>query len=170
MNSERSKLIQELMRVGRLIDPATKKYKQKTKAELKDKVEHNDKENEPNEEIPVLDNIVDPPYSTLDMFGAHVESEIPIKTSQLNTVKIIEAIESENDVEKNEENDSFFDNSHLKSAGELKELPIDELAREIVVVIEGIVSKRSGESLDDLFRDDLLDAVTLQLKSWLHHD
>ena len=51
-----------------------------------------------------------------------------------------------------------------------EEFPITELARELVVLIEEKVSKRSGEYLDDSFRDELTEAVTLQLESWLHYD
>ncbi len=167
MNSERSKLIKELMRVGRLIDPASEKSMQETKTKSTHKTDHNANEKKtPTQQIPVLDNIVDSPYSTRDMFSIKTKSEIPIETSEVKATKISQNSENKINLE---ENASFSENSQLKSVVDLQELPIDELAREIVVVIEDIVSKRSGESLDDSFRDDLIDAVTLQLESWLHH-
>ena len=48
--------------------------------------------------------------------------------------------------------------------------PVEELARELVTLIEDRVSQRSGEQLDDVFRDELTQAVTAQLEGWLKYD
>ena len=45
--------------------------------------------------------------------------------------------------------------------------PVEELARELVTLIEDRVSQRSGEQLDDAFRDELTQAVISQLEGWL---
>jgi non-homologous end joining protein Ku len=49
-------------------------------------------------------------------------------------------------------------------------LPVEELARELVTLIEDRVSQRSGEQLDDAFRDELTQAVTAKLEGWLKYD
>ena len=48
--------------------------------------------------------------------------------------------------------------------------PAEELARELVTLIEDRVSQRSGEQLDDTFRDELTQAVITQLEGWLKYD
>ena len=48
--------------------------------------------------------------------------------------------------------------------------PVEELARELVALIEDRVSQRSGEQLDDTFRDELTQAVIAKLEGWLKYD
>ena len=65
--------------------------------------------------------------------------------------------------------DSSIDDVKEKSSQliSLEQFPVNELAKELVVIIEDRVSKRSGEYLEDAFRDELTEAVTTQLESWL---
>jgi len=171
MNPARRKLIEELIRVGRLIDPATSS--KNTIFEVNTK--HNDvlvsNTEKEFEDIPLMETVVNTPYTTKDMFIAGDESKSPsYRTS--NDSQLVDAISEpkHTSAETVDDKSVYEKESPLGQSESPQEFPIAELARELVVLIEEKVSKRSGEYLDDAFRDELSEAVTRQLESWLHYD
>ena len=171
MNPARRKLIEELIRVGRLIDPATGSENTIFKVNTKqDDVPVSNVEKE-FEDIPLMETVVNSPYTTKDMFNAGDETESPPYRNS-NDSQVVDAIyEPEHTSSAISEDKSIYKSDGTPGQPEpTEEFPITELARELVVLIEEKVSKRSGEYLDDSFRDELTEAVTRQLESWLHYD
>ncbi len=171
MNPARRKLIEELIRVGRLIDPATSSKNTTSEVDTKQNdisVSNTEKEFE---DIPLMETVVNTPYTTKDMFIAGDEPKSPSygNSDDSNIVDTISEPEHTSTKTVDDESVSRKDNTLAQSESP-EEFPITELARELVVLIEEKVSKRSGEYLDDAFRDELTEAVTRQLESWLHYD
>jgi hypothetical protein len=178
LDRTRKKLIEELIRVGRLIDPApgTGQLESEDNAELSGIAQQSDMD-PPSpvvdlEGLPVVDDVVDRAYTTKDMFadpvGGHVsrltkaleEQQLAANTSGPRDTPVSKRIgpagtDPENQVSKEATTIGF---------------PVEELARELVTLIEDRVSQRSGEQLDDAFRDELTQAVTAELEGWLKYD
>jgi hypothetical protein len=168
MNPARRKLIEELIRVGRLIDPvlSSGNLKKQDIPTYEDILEL--KVDEELEDIPVMERVVDSTYTTKDMFTTDESPE-----SNLNNDSMVSnSIAGDSDAEH-----AYFETSEDSSIDDITEkprqlipseqVPVNELAKELVVIIEERVSKRSGEYLEDAFRDELTEAVTTQLESWL---
>ena len=174
MDNARKKLIEELIRVGRLIDPVPSSNQKEIDdaADFLGPTEDLDVDavmSEPDpEDIPVVDDVADLPYSTKDMFSA------PVTSHSSSTAKPQE-------LDQISSNTSHLNNSLMSDREETSSLsrweqplepdairfPVEELARELVTLIEDRVNQRSGEQLDDTFRDELTRAVTVQLEGWL---
>ena len=177
LDRARKKLIEELIRVGRLIDPApgTGQRKGEDAVELPGITQQSDMDVRSHvvdlEGLPVVDEAVDPPYITKDMFaepaGNHVsrlarpsEGQQPAANkSGSSNVPVSERGPVATDLDKQ------FNQKTIVTV-----LPVEELARELVTLIENRVSQRSGEQLDDTFRDELTQAVIAQLEGWLKYD
>lgn len=168
MNPARRKLIEELIRVGRLIDPVVSS----DNSENQDSSAYGDiselKVDEQLEDIPVMERVVDATYTTKDMFTTDESRESSLDSDSI----VSNPVDGNSDAEH-----AYFRPSGDSSVENVKEnpsqlipseqFPVNELAKELVVIIEERVSKRSGEYLEDAFRDELIDAVTTQLESWL---
>ena len=167
LDRSRKKLIEELIRVGRLIDPApnTGQTEGDGPAELSgDEQQFNvdplsqvvDPENPP-----IVEDVVDRPYATKDMFA---DFSRPLERQR----PVISARDSSN-TPVNEPVGPIA--THLANKPNQATtgigFPVEELARELVTLIGDRVSQRSGEQLDDTFRDELIQAVTAELESWL---
>ena len=178
MDRSRKKLIEELIRVGRLIDPApgTEQKESENNEELSGITQQSDMD-PPSpvvdlEGLPVVKDVVDQSYTTKDMFadpvGNHVsrlakasEGQQPAaSTSGRQDAPVSERIGPAGTDPANQ----------LSQEAPTIGFPVEELARELVTLIEDRVSQRSGEQLDDTFRDELTQAVTTQLEGWLKHD
>jgi hypothetical protein len=168
LDRARKKLIEELIRVGRLIDPApgTGQRESEDNLELSGISQHSDMD-PPSlavglEGLPVVDDVVDRAYTTKDMFTDSVDSHVSrfANTSGPGDAPLSERI-----------GPAGTDPEHpLSQEATTIGLPVEELARELVTLIEDRVSQRSGEQLDDAFRDELTQAVTAQLEGWLKYD
>jgi hypothetical protein len=175
LNRTRKKLIEELIRVGRLIDPApgSRQRKAADDAELPGITEQSGIDNQwpmaDLEDLPIVNDIVDRPYTTKDMFAAptgNYQSKLPEPSRrQQPPMKISDS--SNTPITKR----TGLPTTNLeKQAGQEANaisFPVDELARELVTLIEDRVSQRSGEQLDDTFRDELTLAVIARLEGWL---
>ncbi|MBO67743.1 MAG: hypothetical protein CL398_05465 [Acidiferrobacteraceae bacterium] len=175
MNRSRKNLIEELIRVGNLIGPISseqtenweqdelsnietpKLTKQQTQSELED--------------IPVVNDVVEESYTTRDMF------EIPEQQPQISEAEDLDLLTDyqlpnlrQSDFNINDQSTTVKSQPHLESDAVHSGFPIDDLASQLVMLIEQQVSKRSGEELDDVFRDELTDAVTAELRNWLDTD
>jgi len=178
LDRTRKKLIEELIRVGRLIDPAPGAGQRKGKeaGELPGITQQSGMDVRSPvadlEGLPVVDDVVNRPYTTKDMFAVPVGSygsrlARPLEGQQraANTSGSIDAPVSEPlgpvtaDPKK-----------QLSQETTAIGFPVEELARELVTLIEDRVSQRSGEQLDDTFRDELTQAVIAQLEGWLKYD
>ena len=157
MDRSRKKLIEELIRVGRLIDPvpSTGQRKGEDAVELQRISQQSDigaRLPAGNlDDLPVVDDVVDQPYTTKDMFADTSGSSNAHKNER------VEPIAPEREKQFSQE-------------ATATRFPVEELARELVTLIEDRVSQRSGEQLDDTFRDELTQAVTAQLEGWLKYD
>ena len=178
MDRTRKKLIEELIRVGRLIDPApgSSQRKREDAVELPDITQQSGMDTrspvEDLEGLPVVDDVVDGPYTTKDMFadkmGSHVSNLArPLEGEQ----SAANAFDPSDDPVSKRVGPVVTDTEKLLSqeTGTV-EFPVEELARELVTLIEDRVSQRSGEQLDDAFRDELTQAVIAQLEGWLKYD
>ena len=176
MNRSRKNLIEELMRVGNLIDPISNA---RTEEGEQDKTSLNTSPHESlmqrshsaPEDIPVVDDVVEEPYATRDMF------EVPEQWLQMSEPEDLDGLvghKSRNlkDIESdiNEHSTAVNSRQHLEPPPGDTDFPIDDLAYQLVMLIEKQVSKRSGEELDDVFREELTKAVTAELHSWLDAD
>ena len=171
MNPARKKLIEELIRVGRLIDPAT--TDKNTTFEVNTKHSDVSASNTEKEcgDIPLMETVVNTPYTTKDMFTEGDEVKSP-SYNNLNGPEIVGTRSEPKHISPEAIDDAPVDikGGTLGQSESPDEFPMTELARELVVLIEEKVSKRSGEYLDDSFREELTEAVTRQLESWLHYD
>jgi hypothetical protein len=179
LDRTRKKLIEELIRVGRLIDPApgTGQRESEDNAELSSITQQSDVD-PPSpvadlEGLPVVEDVVDRVYTTKDMFSDPVGSHV----SRLDKA----LLEGQQPAANPSGDRDAPVSEHIGPAGTDPEnqlsqetttigFPVDELARELVTLIEDRVSQRSGEQLDDTFRDELMQAVTAQLEGWLKYD
>jgi hypothetical protein len=174
----RKNLIEELIRIGRLIDPALGAWRW----EDKNAVESPDITEEPElgvpklmqdlEDLPVVEDVVERPYATKDMFSAPDDNPVssttmPLRKNQPKVKKISDS--SDTHLSSREELPEIDSGKPFTQELATIEFPVEELAQELVSLIEGRVSSRSGEQLDDTFRDELTQAVTTQLESWLKY-
>ena len=153
-------LIEELLRVGRLIDPANNSHT--------DGIGNSEKESF--QDLPVLQVIVEQPHENLDMFPKASE------TNRLN-----EDVEHPIQLETNTQ-DSLYDSNIDESSVPLDNPVIhteqlyrdqsaaEELARELIDIIENLINQRTGEQLDDVMRDDMIRVVIEHIDSWLTYD
>ena len=178
MDRARKKLIEELIRVGRLIDPApgTGQREREDNVEFSGITQQSDID-PPSpvvdlEGLPVVDDVVDRTYTTKDMFADPVGSHVS---------RVAKALEGQQPAANTSGPRDAPVSDRVGPAGTDPEnqlsqektttgFPIEELARELVTLIEDRVSQRSGEQLDDTFRDELTQAVTAQLGGWLKYD
>ena len=171
MDRNRKKLIEELIRVGRLIDPAPSPglLESKNSAKISGITEKPDIDNSTPgkdlEDLPVVGDVFDPPYATKDMFPTSVDVHVPSTAKHSDLQQPEEPISQLTNVHANKHQESALINQEAASIG----FPLKELARELVTLIEDRVSRRSGEQLDDTFRDELTEAVTMQLEGWLKY-
>ena len=168
MNPARRKLIEELIRVGRLIDPVlnSNNFKNKDSSTYGDNTEL--KIDEELEDIPIMEEAVNSTYTTKDMFITDENSESNLNSDSIVSNSIDGCSDAEHAYSRRSEDSSIDDvKEKPKQLIPSEQVPINELAKELVVIIEERVSKRSGEYLEDAFRDELTEAVTTQLESWL---
>ena len=178
MDRTRKKLIEELIRVGRLIDPAPSigQRNGENAAELPG-ITHRSELSPQSpvaelEGLPVKDDVVDLPYTTKDMFsdpvGSH-ESKLAI-TSERQQPAASKSLSDDFSLNESVGSVATVSEGQLGQEATTFSFPVEELARELVTLIEDRVSLRSGEQLDDIFRDELTQAVTATLESWLKYD
>ena len=178
MDRTRKKLIEELIRVGRLIDPApgTGQPESEDNVELSGITQQSDMDPPSQvvdlEGLPLVDDVVDRPYTTKDMFAGPVGG---------HASRVAKALEGQQPAaNRSGSSDTPVSDSVGPIAADLEKkisqettvigFPVEELARELVTLIEDRVSQRSGEQLDDAFRDELTQAVTAKLEDWLKYD
>ena len=178
MNHPRKKLIEELIRVGRLIDPAPGTGLQ----ESEDAMETPSITEEPDigspvlesdlEVLPVLDDVVGPHYATKDMFTTTVDSHVPSTTKPLRAQQPDANTSGASNVYISDREEFAMIETKMQLGQDASPIrfPVAELAQELVTLIEERVSQRSGEQLDDMFRDELTHAVTAHLEDWLEYD
>lgn len=178
MDRTRNNLIEELIRVGRLIDPApsTGQQEDETAGELSENSQQSNIDDRSLvmdlEGVPIVDDVVDQPFATKDMFVDPVDNHASrlarpfdgqqpaVNTSALNDSPIsvrTDPVSAELQEQLSQETTGV-------------EFPVTELARELVTLIEHHVSQRSGEQLDDTFRDELTQAVITKLEGWLNYN
>ena len=178
LDRARKKLIEELIRVGRLIGPApsTGQRKGENATELPGITQQSGMNARSPvadlEGLPIVDDVVDQPYTTKDMFAAPESSQESRLTSPLEGQRSAANTSNSSNVPviKRVGSVAIDPENQLSQETAVIEFPIEELARELVTLIEDRVSQRSGEQLDDAFRDELTQAVTTQLEGWLTYD
>ena len=178
MDRTRKKLIEELIRVGRLIDPApgTESRKGKDVTELPAITQQSDIDARTPagnlEGLPVVDDVVDRPYATKDMFADTADSHVSRLVRPLKGQQPVTNTSDPRDTPVSERIGSASTGPENQLSPEATTIgfPVEELARELVTLIEDRVSQRSGEQLDDTFRDELTEAVIVQLEGWLDYD
>ena len=178
MDRTRKKLIEELIRVGRLIDPApgTGQRKGEDAAELPGITQQSGMDARSPvadlEGLPVVDDVVDRPYTTKDIFAAPVGSHVSRLTRPLEGQQPAANTSGSRDAPVSERVGPVAADLEKRLSQEATAIgfPVEELARELVTLIEDRVSQRSGEQLDDTFRDELTQAVIAQLEGWLKYD
>jgi hypothetical protein len=178
LDRTRKKLIEELIRVGRLIDPApgTGQRESEGNAELSGITQQSDMD-PPSpvvnlEGLPVVDEVVDRAYATKDMFADPVRSHVSGSAKALEGQQPAANKSDPRDapVSKRIGPAATDPENQLSPEAATIGFPVEELARELVTLIEDRVGQRSGEQLDDAFRDELTQAVTAQLEGWLKYD
>ena len=178
LDRTRKQLIEELIRVGRLIDPApgTGQRKDEDAKERPSITEQSGMDaGSPVtglEGLPVVDDVVDQPYTTKDMFTAPVDSYEPTLARPLERQRTAANTPGSNDAPVSEHigHVATYPEKQLSQEATAIGFPVEELARELVTLIEDRVSQRSGEQLDDTFRDELTQAVIAKLEGWLEYD
>lgn len=178
MDRTRKNLIEELIRVGRLIDPApgTETRKGKNAAKLPSIRQQSEvSARSPMEDIeglPIVNDVVDRPYTTKDMFVDPAGGHISRLANSLEGQQPAASTSGSSDtpVSKRIEPAATDPEKQLSEEAPTIRFPAEELARELVTLIEDRVSQRSGEQLDDSFRDELTQAVIAQLQGWLKYD
>jgi hypothetical protein len=178
LERSRKQLIEDLIRVGRLIDPApgTEQRKDENPGELLDTTQESSSDaRSPDldlEGLPIVDDVVVRPYTTKDMFAAPVGVSRSTLVRPLERQQPVDNPSDSNDPHPGEHVGLVATNAEKQLGQETTEIgfPIEELARELVTLIEDRVSRRSGEQLDDTFRDELTQAVIAQLEGWLSYD
>jgi len=178
LDGARKKLIEELIRVGRLIGPApgTGQRKGENATELFGSTQQSAMDARSPvanlEGLPVVDDVVDQPYTTKDMFTAPESSHGSRLTRPLEGQRSAANTSNSSDVPVSKRVGSVAIDSENQLSQEATAIgfPVEELARELVTLIEDRVSQRSGEQLDDTFRDELTQAVIAQLEGWLKYD
>ena len=178
MDRTRKKLIEELIRVGRLIDPApgTGQPESEDNVELSGITQQSDMD-PPSpvvdlEGLPVVDDVVDRASTTKDMFADPADSHVSRVAKALEGQQPAANRSGPRDAPVSERIGPAGTDPENQLSQEAATIgfPVEELARELVTLIEDRVSKRSGEQLDDAFRDELTQAVTAKLESWLKYD
>ena len=178
MDRTRKKLIEELIRVGRLIDPApgTGQRKGEDGAKLPGIKRQTGIDNQSStaglEGLPVVDDVVDRPYATKDMFAMPMGSHGSRLAQPLGGQQPAANASDSSDPHVSEPARPVTTDPKKPLSQEASAIPfpVEELARELVTLIEDRVSQRSGEQLDDAFRDELTLAVIAQLEGWLKYD
>ena len=178
MDRTRKKLIEELIRVGRLIDPApgTGQPESEDNVELSGITQQSDMDPPSQvvdlEGLPLVDDVVDRPYTTKDIFAAPVGSHVSRLTRPLEGQQPAANTSGSRDAPVSERVGPVAADLEKRLSQEATAIgfPVEELARELVTLIEDRVSQRSGEQLDDTFRDELTQAVIAQLEGWLKYD
>ena len=178
MDRTRKKLIEELIRVGRLIDPApgTGRRESENNVECSSITQQSDIDPLSHvvdlEGLPVVDDVVDRAYTTKDMFADPVDSHVSRSTKAFEGQQPAANTSGPRDAPVRERiGPAGTDPENLLSQEATTiGFPVEELARELVTLIEDRVSQRSGEQLDDAFRDELTQAVTAKLEGWLKYD
>ena len=178
MDRTRKKLIEELIRVGRLIDPApgTGQRKGENTADRSSITQQSDMDArstvEDLKDLPVVDDIVDRPYTTKDMFADPLGSHVSRLARHLEGQQPAANKSGSSDVPVSERVGPVAADPEKQFSQETAVIgfPVEELARELVTLIEDRVSQRSGEQLDDTFRDELTQAVIAKLEGWLKYD
>jgi len=92
------------------------------------------------------------PFPTLDMFGSTPENETVSETQTTSDTLSPPADAPAVSLDQVEPDDS----------------PTEELARELIALIEQRVSARTGEELDDTLRDELIVVVMNHIEDWQH--
>jgi hypothetical protein len=178
LDRTRKKLIEELIRVGRLIDPVPDTTQQTSEdaAELPRIAQQSDMDTqltvEDLEGLPVVYDVVDLPYTTKDMFTDPADNHVSKLATPLEEQQPTTNILSSSEVPVSEHAGPMVTDSENQFSQEESAIgfPVEELARELVTLIEDRVSQRSGEQLDDTFRDELTQAVIAKLEGWLKYD
>ena len=178
LDRTRKKLIEELIRVGRLIDPApgTGQPESEDNVELSGITQQSDMDPPSQvvdlEGLPLVDDVVDRPYTTKDMFAGPVGGHVSRLAKALEGQQPAANRSGPRDAPVSERIGPAGTDpeNQLSQEATTIEFPVEELARELVTLIEDRVSQRSGEQLDDAFRDELTQAVTAKLEGWLKYD
>lgn len=178
MKHTRKKLIGDLIRVSRLIEPAPtnqqgehrdiERYDASSKLGRKDFL----KVGADFGDIPVVKEVVDHTYVARDMFTTDEKLPMPANVPTRKSPQLTGEI---SDSQKDEiEPPKIMSISKTEAILDQPEnnakFPVHELARELVVLIDDLVSRRSGEHLDDAFRDELTEGVTTELQNWLNYN
>ena len=178
LDRTRKKLIEELIRVGRLIDPApgTGQRESEDNVELSGITQQSDMD-PPSpvvdlEGLPVVDDVVDRANTTKDMFAGPVGGHVSRLAKALEGQQPAANRSGPRDAPVSERIGPAGTDPENQLSQEATTIgfPIEELARELVTLIEDRVSQRSGEQLDDAFRDELTQAVIAKLEGWLEYD
>jgi hypothetical protein len=170
----KKKLIEELILIGHLIDPApgAGKIESKDSAEclspsIAEKPSVGSSELELDlETLPLSDDIDDLTYATKDMFAASVDSHVTDAAELSQTKQPAAKKYSSSNAQISDRVIPATTEQLEQNINEIR-FPVEELARELVTLIADYVSQRSGEQLDDTFRDELTKAVTERLEDWL---
>ena len=178
MDHTRKKLIEELIRVGRLIDPVPNTRQRKSEdAEALPRItqQSNMDARSPTEDLeglPVVDDVADRPYTTKDMFAAAVGNHESRFAGFLEGQQpAVNTSDSSDDPESGRVAPMATNlEKQLGQGATAIGFPVEELARELVILIEDRVNERTGEHLDDTFRDELTQAVIAHLEGWLKYD
>ena len=176
MDRTRKKLIEELIRVGRFIDPPPGTGQGKDAAELPCITQQSGMDARSPvadlEGLPVVDDVVDRPYTTKDMFAGPVGGHVSRVAKALEGQQPAANRSGPRDAPVSERIGPAGTDPENQLSQEATTIgfPVEELARELVTLIEDRVSQRSGEQLDDAFRDELTQAVTAKLEGWLKYD
>tara|TARA_B110001454_G_scaffold91202_1_gene86989 strand:+ start:611 stop:1114 length:504 start_codon:yes stop_codon:yes gene_type:complete len=157
-------LIDDLQALGKLLDPETgTKSRPATSHSLEDRPTRNLESISASATTPASSLNQTPPRSssaasnqtpfpTLDMFGSTPENEMVSGTQAMPDTLSPTADAPAVSLDQVEPNDS----------------PTEELARELIGLIEQRVSARTGEELDDTLRDELIVVVMNHIEDWQH--
>ena len=157
-------LIDDLQALGKLLDPETgAKSRRATSRSLEDRPTRNLESIPVSATTPASSLNQTPtrsssaasdqtPFPTLDMFGSTPENEMVSGTQAMPDTLSPPADAPAVSLDQVEPNDS----------------PTEELARELIGLIEQRVSARTGEELDDTLRDELIVVVMNHIEDWQH--
>jgi hypothetical protein len=165
MEKENSRaLIDDLQALGKLIDPESgPKSRPATSRSLEDRLTRDLESISASATTPASSSNQTPtrssstalnqtPFPTLDMFGSTPENEMVSGTQATPDTLSPPADAPAVSLDQVEPNDS----------------PTEELARELIGLIEQRVSARTGEELDDTLRDELIVVVMNHIEGWQH--
>ncbi len=174
MSSNRKHLINELLRVRNLIDPEKNSADVETTGHIEETDNNKKAGDDPANLITVSrtqsikDKVDNTNYATRDMFSSSDSDDHNSNNASSLTETQIERSSSL----QIETNFSYAESPLNQSTLERDNTPfsLNKLARELVVLVEDQVIRRSGEQLDDTFRDELIEAIEIQLHNWMAAD